>query len=76
MVNFLKNGRALRSRKLKLVRIDLWGPSSIPSLEGSHYYLTFIDDYNRKVWVYLLKLKSNIFDIFNKLKPWLRQKET
>lgn len=47
-VSFVKGGRALRSRKLECVHTDMWGPFLISSLGGSQYYLTFINDYNRK----------------------------
>jgi hypothetical protein len=46
----------------------LWGPSPIASLGGSWYYVTFIDDSSRKVWVYFLKNKSKIFETFKKWK--------
>jgi transposase InsO family protein len=28
------------------------------------YFLTFIDDFSRRTWVYFLKLKSEVFDKF------------
>ncbi|KAE8686500.1 cytochrome P450 71A9-like [Hibiscus syriacus] len=34
--------------------------------ESSLYYVTFIDDSTRKVWVYFLKKKSEVFDTFRK----------
>ncbi|KAE8690148.1 hypothetical protein F3Y22_tig00110925pilonHSYRG00035 [Hibiscus syriacus] len=34
----------------------------------SLYYITFIDDSTRNVWVYFLKKKSEVFDIFRKWK--------
>ncbi|KAE8668800.1 TBC1 domain family member 15-like [Hibiscus syriacus] len=34
----------------------------------SLYYITFIDDSTRKVWVYFLKKKSEVFDTFRKWK--------
>ena len=48
-VNFLKTYRTSKAEKLELVHIDLWGPSSVASLEGSRYCITFIDDLSRKV---------------------------
>jgi hypothetical protein len=65
-LSFLKVGRTLRPRKLELVHTDLWGPSPVASLGGSRYYVTFIDDFSRKVWVYFLKNKSNVFETFKK----------
>lgn len=32
------------------------------------YFLLFIDDYTRKTWVYLLKEKSDAFEVFKKFK--------
>jgi hypothetical protein len=43
---------------LELVHTDLCGPMQTQSLGGSYYFLTFIDDYNRKTWVYFLAKKS------------------
>ena len=34
--------------------------------------MTFIDDSSRKVWIYFLKHKSDVFDVFKK---WLAQVE-
>ncbi|GJT20206.1 ribonuclease H-like domain-containing protein, partial [Tanacetum coccineum] len=41
-----------------LVHLDLWGPYKITSSEGFRYFLTFVDDYTRAVWVYLIKSKD------------------
>uniref|UniRef100_A0A2N9IPG8 Integrase catalytic domain-containing protein n=1 Tax=Fagus sylvatica TaxID=28930 RepID=A0A2N9IPG8_FAGSY len=72
-VSFLKGGRTPKSKKLELVHTDLWGPSPIASLGGSRYYVTFIDDSSRKVWVYFLKNKSEVFETFKK---WRAMVET
>ncbi|KAH9687883.1 Integrase catalytic domain-containing protein [Citrus sinensis] len=53
--------------KLEYVHSDLWGPAQQISLGGNSYFLSFIDDYSRKVWVYTLKSKYQVFD---KLKEW------
>jgi len=34
-----------------------------PSNGGSKYFTTFIDDYDRKLWVYFLQEKSDAFQI-------------
>ncbi|KAL6325362.1 hypothetical protein AAG906_023207 [Vitis piasezkii] len=67
-VSFLKTGRTPKAEKLELVHTDLWGPSPVSSLGGSRYYITFIDDSSRKVWVYFLKNKSDVFETFKKWK--------
>ena len=52
---------------LDYIHSNLWGPSRVPSLGGTRYFLTLIDDYSRKVWIYFLKNKS---ETFLKFKEW------
>jgi len=33
-------------------------------LGGHQYYVTFIDDFSRKAWLYLLKNKDEVFEKF------------
>ncbi|TXG67351.1 hypothetical protein EZV62_008626 [Acer yangbiense] len=49
---------------LELIHTDLWGPSPVPSSGGHRYYILFIDDFSRYIWVYLMKLKSEAFSTF------------
>ena len=44
------------------------GPRSSTSLSGFEYYITFIDDYSRKTWIYFLKAKSEVFEKFKEFK--------
>jgi transposase InsO family protein len=72
-VSFTKLSRDPKAERLELVHTDVWGPSPVSSLGGSKYYVTFIDDFSRKVWVYFLKHKSDVFSIF---KRWKTEVET
>lgn len=54
-VSFVKTGKKNKKKKLELVHTDVWGLAQGSSLGGSHYYVTFIHDTTRKVWVYFLK---------------------
>ncbi|CAA0831536.1 Uncharacterized mitochondrial protein AtMg00300 [Striga hermonthica] len=74
-VSFITTGRAPKTEKLELVHTDLWGPAPVTSLGGSMYYMTFVDDCTRKVWVYFLKRKSEAFDTFRRWRA-LVEKET
>lgn len=67
-VSFVKSEKENKSERLELVHTYVWGPIDISSLGGSHYYVTFIDDATRKVWVYFLIQKSDIFQTFKKWK--------
>ena len=52
------------SKPLELVHSDLWGPSPVTSHLGHKYYVIFVDDFTRYTWLYPLKLKSDVLDIF------------
>ena len=71
-MSFLKTGKTPKVEKLELVHIDLWGPSLVASLGGSRYYITFIDDSSKKVWVYFLKNKYNVFETSKKWKAMVK----
>jgi len=49
---------------LDYIHSDVWGLSQVPSKGGASYLLTLINDYFRKVWVYPLKYKSDVFATF------------
>ena len=61
-----QNSKFRATRKLSLIHSDLCGPIPVPTANGNKYILTFIDDYSRMCWVYLLKEKSQVFDVFKK----------
>ncbi|KAK8926311.1 hypothetical protein KSP39_PZI018080 [Platanthera zijinensis] len=39
---------------LSLVHSDIWRPYKTPSMFGYRYFVTFMDDYSRLTWLYLL----------------------
>ncbi|KAL2237106.1 UNVERIFIED_CONTAM: Retrovirus-related Pol polyprotein from transposon TNT 1-94 [Sesamum indicum] len=53
---------------LDYVHADVWGPSNVPTHGGNRYFLSVIDNYSRKVFVFLMKHKSEVFDKFEKWK--------
>ncbi|CAJ2642413.1 unnamed protein product [Trifolium pratense] len=55
------------TRPFEYVHSDLWGPASVSTHGGGSYFLSIIDDYSRRVWVYIIKNKS---DTFEKFKEW------
>lgn len=62
-------GKSWRARRpLEIVHTDIAGPFDIPSLGGNRYYLTFIDDFSRKSWVYIIKEKAEALDKFKEFK--------
>ena len=53
---------------LDLVHTDVCGPMSAASLSGYLYYVTFIDDFSRKTWIYFMKTKDEVFSRFQEFK--------
>ena len=63
------DGKSYRARTpLEIVHSDISGPVQTMSIGGCKYFLTFIDDYSRKTWVYFLKHKSNAFSCLQQFK--------
>lgn len=48
--------------------MDVCGPMPTISIGGSRYFLTIIDDYSRKNFVFTLKYKKNVFNTFKEFK--------
>ena len=46
---------------LSLVHVNLCGPMNTTSIISAKYFLLFVDDFSRKMWVYFLKLKYDVF---------------
>ncbi|XP_074346456.1 uncharacterized protein LOC141685242 [Apium graveolens] len=62
-------GKSWRAKRpLEIVHTDIAGPFDISSLGGNRYYLTFIDNFSRKSWVYIIKEKSEALDKFKEFK--------
>jgi hypothetical protein len=53
---------------LDYIHSDVFGPVDVPSLSNSRYYVSFIDDYSRRTFVYFLKKKSEVFSRFKEFK--------
>jgi hypothetical protein len=53
---------------LELVHTNLCGPMKTESIGGSFYFLTFIDDFSRKISIYFLRHKFEIFAKFKEFK--------
>ena len=61
---FPSDGGTHATKVLELVHSDVCGPMRTTSMGGGRYFLTFIDDFSRKVWVYVLKSKREVFEKF------------
>ena len=53
-----------------IIHSNVWGPSKFATLDGSRWFVTFIDDCTRMTWVCLMKSKSEVnllFQNFHKM---------
>ena len=57
---------------VELIHSDICGSMPERSLGGSWYFITFVDECTRKVWVYLLRLKDEALTVFSR---WLAEVE-
>jgi len=58
------------SKPMELVHSDVVGKLEI-SYNDFNYYVTFLDDFSRKIWVYLIKNKSDVPNIFIKFHKFI-----
>ena len=61
-----KRGSTCKTEPLLLVHSDVCGPMPTISMGGASYFVTFIDDFSRKVWVYPLRRKDEVLSVFQK----------
>ncbi|GFW51932.1 retrovirus-related Pol polyprotein from transposon TNT 1-94 [Trichonephila clavipes] len=63
-VSFKKTGAVRSKRPLELLHMDLCVPMPFESQGGNKYFLSIIDDYSRKVTVFPIRNKSDVFHTF------------
>ena len=61
LVPFLRRLDQRTMSLFKLVHTDVWGPSRTKSTLGFQYFVTFIDDYSRCTWIFLMKTRAELF---------------
>ena len=47
-----------------LIHTDVWGPAPQSTHNGKKWFINFVDDCTRVTWVYLLKHKSDVCNVF------------
>ena len=67
-----KGNRA--TKQLEFVHTDVCGPMSVQAKGKYEYFITFIDDYSRYGYVYLMRHKSEDFEKFQEYKVEVEKK--
>ncbi|WVY95960.1 hypothetical protein V8G54_028111 [Vigna mungo] len=72
---FKKQLEPRSKERLKVVHSDVCGPIEPSTVTGNRYFVTFVDKFSRMVWVFFMKQKNEVLEIFNKFKK-LTEKES
>ena len=48
-----------------LIHSNVWGPSSVSSIGGSRYFVVFVDDYYRYSWIFNMKHRSELLQVYS-----------
>jgi hypothetical protein len=59
-----QNSESMSTGIFDLIHSDVWGPSPINSLGGSRYFVVFVDDYSRYSWVFLMRSRDELLNIY------------
>ena len=70
---FPKTGGERSDELLGIVHSDACEMIETKSLSGTEYFVTFIDDKSRFIWVYTLKHKSEVFEKFMDWKSMVKK---
>ena len=62
--NKSNKGAKRSDTKLKIIHTDICGPFTTQCLNGQRYFITFINDFTRYMYLYLLNDKSEALDAF------------
>ena len=57
---------------LEIIHSDVCGLMSSSSLSGYVYYVSFINDFSRKAWIYFMKNKDELFSKFKEFKALIK----
>ena len=72
-LTFPKKSATKTNDILELIHSDVCGKVSTPSLGGKNYFVTFIDDFSRYVWVYVIRTKDEVFSKFVEFKQMIEK---
>jgi hypothetical protein len=58
---------------LDLIFTDVWGPAPKLSYNGNRYYVCFVDDFSKFIWLFPITFKSDVYKIFLKFQLFVER---
>jgi len=71
---FLAQTTHVSSKPWEMIHSDVW-TTKTESIGGCKYYVSFIDNHTRKVWVYFMKHKGEVFQHFLNFKVMMEKEK-
>jgi len=71
---FLVQTTHVSSKPLEMIHSDVW-TTKTESIRRCRYYMSFIDDHTKKVWVYFMKHKGEVFQHFLNFKAMVEKEK-
>ena len=68
-----KTSNYVSQTPLDLIFTDVWGPASVNSTTGARYYVSFIDNFSKFLWLFPMKLKSDVENIFLQFQAYVEK---
>lgn len=68
----LPTSHVTSTKPFALMYSDVWGPSPHFSINGSCYFVLFIDDCTKFVWIYFLSHKSQVYPTFVQFRKMIK----
>lgn len=53
---------------LEIVHSDVCGPFEDHTIGENMYFVSFVDEYSLNLWIYVIKRKYEVFEIFKRFK--------
>lgn len=68
----LPTSHVASTKPFDLMYLDVWGPSPHFSINGNRYFVLFIDDCTKFVWIYFLSQKSQVYSMFVQFRKMIK----
>lgn len=58
-----------------MIHSDVWDPSMVKNIMGTQWFLIFVDDHTRWTWIFLMKEKYEVRQIFQNFNSMIQTQQ-